>query len=57
MDFTYYLKGLQAGKTKRHAIGDKPDEEFGIIMPLSNDWVRYCPSSWTRSRLVQSIIK
>jgi ABC-type amino acid transport substrate-binding protein len=39
MDFTYYLKGLQAGKkTKRHAIGDKPDEEFGIIMPLSNDW-------------------
>lgn len=39
MDFTYYLKGLQAGKkTKRHAVGDKPDEEFGIIMPLSNDW-------------------
>lgn len=39
MDFTYYLKGLQSGKkTKRHAIGDKPDEEFGIIMPLSNDW-------------------
>jgi putative glutamine transport system substrate-binding protein len=39
MDFTYYLKGLQSGKkTKRHAVGDKPDEEFGILMPLSNDW-------------------
>ena len=39
VDFTYYLKGLQAGKTiKRHAIGDEEGEEFGIIMPMSNDW-------------------
>ena len=38
-DFTYYLKALQAGKTiKRHAIGDEDGEEFGIIMPVSNDW-------------------
>jgi len=39
VDFTYYLKGLQAGKTiKRHAVGDEEGEEFGIIMPMSNDW-------------------
>ncbi len=38
-DFTYYLKGLQSGKTiKRHAVGDEDGEEFGIIMPISNDW-------------------
>lgn len=38
-DFTYYLKAVQAGKQiKRHAIGDEDGEEFGIIMPLSNDW-------------------
>lgn len=39
LDFTYFLKGIQAGKKiKRHPVGDKPGEEFGIIMPLSNDW-------------------
>jgi ABC-type amino acid transport substrate-binding protein len=38
-DFTYYLKALQARKPiKRHAIFDETGEEFGIIMPLSNDW-------------------
>ena len=38
-DFTYYLKALQARKPiKRHAIFDEAGEEFGIIMPLSNDW-------------------
>jgi putative glutamine transport system substrate-binding protein len=38
-DFTYYLKALQSRKPiKRHAIFDETGEEFGIIMPLSNDW-------------------
>lgn len=39
VDFTYYLKALQARKPiRRHAIFDETGEEFGIIMPLSNDW-------------------
>lgn len=38
-DFTYYLKALKARKPiKHHAIFDEAGEEFGIIMPLSNDW-------------------
>jgi Bacterial extracellular solute-binding proteins, family 3 len=39
VDFTYYLKAVQAKKQiKRQPIGDEEGEEFGIIMPLSNDW-------------------
>ncbi|MTI23256.1 transporter substrate-binding domain-containing protein [Fulvivirga sp. RKSG066] len=39
VDFTYYIDGIQNRKPlKRHAVGDDPTEQFGIIMPQSNDW-------------------
>jgi len=39
VDFTYYLDGVQNRKPiKRHAAGDDQTEQFGIIMPKSNDW-------------------
>ncbi len=39
VDFVYYLAALQDKKPiKRHAIGDSDSEEFGIVMPRSNDW-------------------
>jgi len=39
VDFTYYLNGVQNRKPiKRHPAGDDPTEQFGIIMPQSNDW-------------------
>ncbi|MEL7006063.1 MAG: transporter substrate-binding domain-containing protein [Bacteroidota bacterium] len=39
IDFTYYFEAVQKRKPiKRHPGGDDPTEEFGIIMPLSNDW-------------------
>jgi Bacterial extracellular solute-binding proteins, family 3 len=39
VDFTYYLKAIQSKKPiKRQTIGDEEGEEFGIVMPLSNDW-------------------
>ena len=38
-DVTYFMKAIQAGKKiKRHPAGDEEGEEFGVIMPLSNDW-------------------
>jgi Bacterial extracellular solute-binding proteins, family 3 len=39
IDFTYYLKAIQSKKpVKRQIVGDEEGEEFGIIMPASNDW-------------------
>jgi Bacterial extracellular solute-binding proteins, family 3 len=39
IDFTYYLKAVQSKKpVKRQVVGDEEGEEFGIIMPVSNDW-------------------
>ncbi len=39
LDFTYYLAAAQAKKpVKRHPGGDQNTEQFGIIMPKSNDW-------------------
>jgi putative glutamine transport system substrate-binding protein len=39
IDFTYYLAVLKQRKPiKRHQVGDQWAEEFGIIMPKSNDW-------------------
>ncbi len=39
LDFTYYLAILKQRKPiKRHQAGDLLTEEFGIIMPKSNDW-------------------
>jgi putative glutamine transport system substrate-binding protein len=38
-DVTYFMKAIQAGKKiKRHPAGDEEGEEFGVLMPLSNDW-------------------
>lgn len=38
-DFIFYLNALRQGMPiKRHPVGDSYNEEFGIIMPLSNDW-------------------
>ena len=39
MDFTYYLGVLKNQlPLKRHPVGDQSAEEFGIIMPQTNDW-------------------
>ena len=39
LDFTYYLEAIKANKPiKRHPGGDSSAEQFGIIMPRSNDW-------------------
>jgi ABC-type amino acid transport substrate-binding protein len=39
IDFTYYFEAIQNRKpVKRHPGGDERTEQFGIIMPSSNDW-------------------
>ncbi len=39
VDFTYYFEAIQNRKPiKRHPGGDDKTEQFGIIMPKSNDW-------------------
>ncbi|MEM7550479.1 MAG: transporter substrate-binding domain-containing protein [Bacteroidota bacterium] len=39
IDFTYWLDALKDKKPiKRHPAGDERSEQFGIIMPRSNDW-------------------
>jgi len=39
LDFTFYLDAIRQGiPIKRHQVGDESSEEFGIIMPKSNDW-------------------
>jgi len=39
LDFTYYMAILKNQlPIKRHPVGDKSAEQFGIIMPKSNDW-------------------
>ena len=39
VDIHYYLEALNAGEAiKRHAVGDKTGDKFGIIMPLDSDW-------------------
>ncbi len=39
VDFTYYLDAVKSKKPiKRHTAGSSNSEEFGIIMPKSNDW-------------------
>lgn len=38
-DIHYYLEYLEQGKSvKRHPVGDKTGDEFGIIMPMNSDW-------------------
>jgi ABC-type amino acid transport substrate-binding protein len=39
-DFTFYMNAQRQGMPiKRHPVGDESSEEFGIIMPKSNDWL------------------
>lgn len=39
LDFTFFLKKQKEGSPiKRHPAGDQATEDFGIIMPKSNDW-------------------
>ncbi|ELR69874.1 serine/threonine protein kinase [Fulvivirga imtechensis AK7] len=39
VDFTYYFEAIQNRlPVKRHPGGDESTEQFGIIMPKSNDW-------------------
>ncbi len=61
LDFTYYLRAVKEGKKiKRHAVGDEDGEEFGIIMPLSNDWnpllTEFMNSGFTESVQYNKII-
>jgi ABC-type amino acid transport substrate-binding protein len=36
--YNYYRARAQGGPLKRHSTFDDPGEQFGIIMPLDNDW-------------------
>jgi ABC-type amino acid transport substrate-binding protein len=36
--YNYWRAQEQGAPLRRHAVGDDPAEEFGIIMPLNNDW-------------------
>ena len=38
VDLHYYLQSLKTHPIKRHPVGDKGEDKFGVIMPLSNDW-------------------
>jgi hypothetical protein len=39
LDLAFYIEAVQIKKNvKRHAVGDKAAEQFGIIMPLGSDW-------------------
>ncbi|GIV36753.1 MAG: hypothetical protein KatS3mg032_1132 [Cyclobacteriaceae bacterium] len=39
LDLAFYLKAVNEKKpVKRHPVGDKAAEQFGIIMPLNSDW-------------------
>ncbi len=38
-DFIFYMNAQSQGlPIKRHPVGDESSEEFGIVMPKSNDW-------------------
>jgi ABC-type amino acid transport substrate-binding protein len=39
LDLAFYIEAVQMKKAvKRHAVGDKAEEQFGILMPLNSDW-------------------
>jgi ABC-type amino acid transport substrate-binding protein len=39
LDLAFYMEAVQLKKNvKRHPIGDKAAEQFGIIMPSNSDW-------------------
>jgi ABC-type amino acid transport substrate-binding protein len=39
LDMAFYLEAVQLKKNvKRHPVGDKAAEQFGLILPLGSDW-------------------
>ena len=39
LDLAFYLEAIQMKKNvKRHPVGDKAAEQFGLIMPGNSDW-------------------
>lgn len=36
--YNYWRAKSRGSPLKRHPVGDDPGEEFGVIMPLGNDW-------------------
>jgi hypothetical protein len=39
LDLAFYIEAVQMKKpVKRHPVGDKAAEQFGIVMPNSSDW-------------------
>ena len=39
VDLSYYIEFLEKGYSiRRHKVGDKADDKFGIIMPKNSDW-------------------
>lgn len=39
LDMAFYLEAVQLKKNvKRHAVGDKAAEQFGLILPSGSDW-------------------
>jgi ABC-type amino acid transport substrate-binding protein len=36
--YNFWRAQEQGAPLRRHAVGDDPAEEFGIIMPVNNDW-------------------
>jgi hypothetical protein len=39
LDLAFYIEAVQMKKAvKRHPVGDKAAEQFGILMPLNSDW-------------------
>jgi hypothetical protein len=39
LDLAFYIEAVQLKKpVKRHPVGDKTAEQFGIVMPLNSDW-------------------
>lgn len=62
VDFTFYLDAIQEKKpVKRHVAGASNSEEFGVIMPKSNDWepvlAEFMNSGFIGSEEYKSIIR
>jgi ABC-type amino acid transport substrate-binding protein len=39
LDLAFYIEAVQLKKpVKRHPVGDKAAEQFGIVMPANSDW-------------------
>jgi putative glutamine transport system substrate-binding protein len=39
LDLAFYIEAVQLKKpVKRHAVGDKAAEQFGIVLPQNSDW-------------------